>query len=183
METIEKKKLYAGIKRQNNKFNKSGKPGKRIIIAKDIIKLLESKVISAKKRVYIKSAYLTEHRYDNMRDILPNAPTCQVCAIGAIFYAKVAITNNHSLSEIDGYDSRAALSRVLLDVFTERQMTIIEAAFESRDYGSRMEMNDVSHGVINKALEFRKENKLGSQHKTLIAIMKNIIKNNGTFKP
>lgn len=109
---------------------------------------------------------------------------CKVCALGGIFAATVKRFNKFEsvpdLSMDEGYD-------YLEDYFSKQQLDMIECAFElghgrvfyeeNNIYGD----NELGKKLGNSCIEFGKQYKAGEAR--MVAIMKNIIKNNGSFKP
>jgi hypothetical protein len=65
--------------------------------------------------------------------------------------------------------------------FTKKQLGLIESAFE-QSY-SYAEAADCSTEASDRAVDYRKVNNLVNSGDALISIWKNVIKNNGIFKP
>lgn len=106
---------------------------------------------------------------------------CTVCGIAACFVAAVDKIDDITLGEADGMSDNA-MRDYLCRWFSKEQVRLIEAAFE-RDFSfayHHVESGD--RGEVSDAAEA-----FGRQHvdpkERLIAIMKNIIDNEGTFRP
>jgi len=166
-------KALKKAKALDEKFKSSTKPQKRVIVAKDVLAQLEADNIRAKVRVYLKGKTnrfvlddSTRKKKMEMRDYLPEMGTCNVCALGSLFYSKVAI-NNNCKAEVEEYagekivdfsdhldydESEDDVLRLSLEkIFSKPQLGLIETAFEGRDFMSEaLDEDDV--------WEYRNEN-------------------------
>lgn len=161
----------------------------RIAIAKDVIETL------AFERMFAKSKYgyfmvneaargVREDSYEAVALSMKTRgkTTCTVCAIGAACLSAVSLYDEAEPVEQD-YDgwrsSSIRMCTVLARWFTRKQLNLIECAFEK----------SLHFQEANPSLESRSRAKaFGIQHpensrERLEAIMKNVIENNGTFKP
>jgi hypothetical protein len=106
-----------------------------------------------------------------------NTKTCEVCAKGGLFASYIGRVNNFS-NECLGNEEDNEAHKKLLEVFTLRQLAIIEYAFEGSQY-----INSVSiPNDMQKKLEGFYDENFGDDDQRLIKICENIIKNKGTFK-
>lgn len=110
--------------------------------------------------------------------------TCSVCAIGSIFLSYIRLKNKVPLdfltpSCFSGYtcDKKAMLTK-LRDAFSTNQMNLIEAAFEMMSI--ELECNYDADSLA-RALAFG--SRYTDDKKRLRAILLNVVKNNGEFKP
>ncbi len=184
MNKEEKLKLFKGIRRSNKKFDSSSKAEKRVMIAKDILKLLKAEVVSGKAGEYVEFNSMPFFYDDQAQGHLHNIPKCEVCGIGGIAYAYILRKNNCTIGEMDTLGSGDILKMV--KIFPKRQMNLIESAFEQWDSFDNGRNKKVP--AFERAYYFRSNNncpkhKRGTNNKALELIMKNIIKNKGTFKP
>jgi len=163
----------------------------RVEVAKDVIRSL--RLLTVRNGVYFKPAgsvklvnSIVSSSTDSKRVAQKLKKGCEVCALGACFLSSVRLTNRW---EFGGFEEhwtgpaqvraveREVLEEKLHKIFTPFQIDLIETAFE--EYNCTNLAND--RYVIGRAISF------GSKHydstSRLRAIMKNIIKNNGTFKP
>jgi hypothetical protein len=185
-------------------FNALTPAKKRVAIAKDVITQLDAKRISANTGSYITSEILQnlicneeEEQSDeeeiiyslkSLKELLPTAQ-CTVCAKGALFVADVCIrnevsfTNDESLNKINEDDFVSEK----LNYFSRKQLDLIEVAYEG--YSNNADNTLIVDGSYideyHKAREFWENFRYTWQasNDRMIAIMKNIIKNRGTFKP
>src|ERR1700690_2285001 len=176
-------KYIKSIERSNSKFLKMTPAKQRVQIAKDVIAALKAKRLEAEHQTYLQvGGYITENRIlenesDSFKDTLKTIPTCTVCAKGAIFTCTVArknkVTNEQAMSQNWDCDP---LSKSLKGTFSAHQLRLIETEFEDDDIDGN---NDMRH--IPPVMELHEL--FDNAEDRMIAIMKNIIANKGTFKP
>lgn len=173
---------------------------KRVAVAKDVLKQLAARKIKASPGVYLhaelkKGAPGRESDggdgYSELTGSLQDHLTtkvkrCEVCALGAAFVSYVRLFNKVNIGDetdtyggaIEGYYSdlggeinayRPELQ--LKRIFSMDQLDLMEAAFE----GER------GPQAYSESFAFYK--KYRTPTKRLEGIMRNIIKNKGTFKP
>jgi hypothetical protein len=167
----------------------------RVAIARDVIKQLNSK----KLRVTTDQGnfFTTKVKTPNpdIQEIVKNSKFCTVCAVGALFACTV---QKHNSLEINystdgdydyqelrlhyGFGTHEKTFFYLNQYFTKAQLASIEYCYElgngATDYEDINEY--LNKGEINELVRFGKS--FTSKKARLIAIMKNIIKNNGDFK-
>lgn len=178
---------------QNKRFWALPKSEQRIAVAKDVIKQLSTPLFKATSGNYFKvtnlKGFIKEppSKMDELLSLFKRKKVqCNVCGIGACFAGLVRL-GDKVLSEdifginISNYDGGNSFEmRILLrKVFTSEQLTLIECAFERETIHE--DNTTVLYQKKYKAAEFGRQYKLDKGR--LIAIMKNIIKNKGTFKP
>ena len=143
-------------------LKKMPKAQARVEIAKDVIAAVKAQRLVPTRGHYV---VFDEPVTGELRQELANIKSCQVCALGALMVAKVARTNKCDLfNEISL--SRDETTSHLIEFFSDDELDEIEQAFE---------------GVV--VYDQKYWFKYPDDSDRLIAIMKNIIKNNGTFKP
>ncbi len=115
---------------------------------------------------------------------------CEVCALGACLLSAVKFTNKFKFDiKFDYFDDMYELDldpepimKKLLPIFGKEQLALIEYAFEQGKGWIVGEWNvDRYQKKLDKAEEFG--NSFRKDSERLRAIMKNIIKNDGTFIP
>lgn len=131
------------------------------------------------------------------RDLLLNntIKQCSCCALGGLFLGCTLYNNNtnltqfaHASADISDYLTHFGgdtISNGLTKIFSESQLRLIEQTFEGDEGIVQSDLCD------DDGIAFPKYSDASAQfYKTypnpksrLIAIMKNIIKNNGTFRP
>lgn len=162
------------IAKRNAKFACMTKAQQRVAIAKDVLRTLDSGKIRPTRGVYLKLEGKTVRRKDvgsQWCDKLKDVEVCEVCAKGAIFVAAALRFNRFKISDDRVKTSGEANRFYDVDIcdlneryFSKRQLEAIEEAFEEVlvHYGAYANMSSVD---------------------AMIAIMQNIIKNNGRFVP
>ena len=167
---------------KNKTFAKMNKFEKRVALAQDVLASLKAKNYIAESGTYV-SVYEKGSWKDisdleaselNNKDI-----SCTVCAIGSLFLSNAK--QRKTRKRLEDVDSEVMV-KSLRGIFTKREMRMLEYMFEGEDV-SRMFCGVKT--PLAKDLEsfYDKHNPrgAGSDDKTLKAIMKNIIKNNGNF--
>ena len=172
--------LYKSVEKDNARFNKMSKAKKRITIAEDVIASLKINKYTATPGSYLEVQ--TNKDYDSLPGdsqalLHTEEVSCDVCAIGAIFASKVRKGSKCNYDLLNG-DNDSLLIANLKGIFNEIELRIIETAFEG----------EAQSGLVKEADEEAAVSWYGKNHpddadKRLVAIMKNIIKNNGNFIP
>jgi hypothetical protein len=164
---------------------------KRVVIAKDVLEQLRTQKFIAKCGAYVDDQI---HNLDvfwpaeygaSLQAALPKVKNCKVCALGAVFMSKVNKFNRFNVGDsLNSEDLRANLK----GIFSYAQLFLIEAAFEGdgNDAGAyyvRGCPEDVSGALTDKdrraAFEFCRRHEDADTR--LKAIMRNIVRNKGTF--
>lgn len=190
--------------KKTKKDKKLTKAEMRVVIAKDVISALNSKRIKATKGSYFgvdfneqdrwRNKYLTLEATDNEWDTLPKVPItlpkkCNVCAIGSVFVAAVdrfdkltPATASNVVIHGDDY----AMVEQLKPWFSEKQLRLMEVVFEGK---SVRWVELIQYEEERNAIDMHYEIVKGIPLPHIVkkadvlmrAIMKNIIKNKGTF--
>jgi hypothetical protein len=121
----------------------------------------------------------------SLKDILPDY-NCTVCAKGAMFLSDVLARNNYYADMLGIGDSDCERK---LDYISKKQLHMIEAAFECRVryfHKDLKKKNLISYSVNpnklgNSCVKFGLKYEIPNAR--LIAIMENIIENEGEFRP
>lgn len=145
----------------------------RVIIAKDVIVLIETQ---------------SKFEIDNVGYLRPRAelpatgsvtlesmPACEVCARGAMFLASVGRLNRCEWEEVDGDPGVRFLVQDRTVEEWGKQAYLIEDAFEG------WSDDDVEDAISNRAMAFFDE--YDDPAARLLAIMQNVIANDGEFIP
>ena len=170
------------MKKEN--FNSLPDNEKRIALAKDVIKHLNTKKIIVSQYIgYIRNHEIIIQIGDYVADKgkLPELQpllkehVCQVCALGAMFVSDIMNRNKYKMDSLGFYDLSLSSISERLTFFSERQLELIEAYFEG---GRTISFLDENH---EEAIYFHSINP--NSQKRVIKIMENIINNNGEFIP
>lgn len=153
---------------------------RRVAVAKDVLKQLDARKMLAVAGVYCNFSKPYSEKEDKepkaFHEFVKNA-SCRVCAIGGLFVSMVRIEDSFA----PGYRAqfRARLNRSVMNtdmrmklekIFSSDQLRVIEHHFET--WNLDIKDSDSLENFFNSSDESR-----------MRAIMKNIIKNRGTFKP
>ena len=161
--------LVAASPRSQAAFHKLSPAEKRVAIAKDALLQLRSEALIARCGTYV---YPSGIKYpapsQELSEQLPNLGQCYVCARGALFLSAVRKGNNFKTGSFIGEPTQV-LKPLEKRYWSRPQIKKIEAAFEG------------FAGFKSKTCKFF--DKYDNAHDRLVAILKNIIKNNGTFIP
>lgn len=169
------KDFGAYVKRTNKKYEAATKAEKRVMIAKDTIARIEADNIIP-RHTGVVTDINPDYRF--FKDFInTTGESCQVCAKGALFCSLVGRVNDVKTEDIDNHsnDKYDLVHEKLLDVFTLKQLDLIETAYECCSY-----LGEIDGKSARKAEKFY--DKFSDNDKRLIAICKNIIANQGTFK-
>lgn len=201
--------LFNRIQQNNEKFKNATKAQKRVLIAKDVLEWLDVNLIRPENGSYVRrSDYKKDIDYDYEKHdktqlnktILEGGSrnSCYVCGVGALFVGAVMRYDNICNGDFNGNCSDInigiggliefddELVDYLSKYFTRRQIALVEVAFEVEDYFDSDEPFNSSFACLSDEAASKASN-FGMQYKEnkqrLIAIMKNIIKNDGQFIP
>lgn len=183
------------VQKRNSEFKAMTPSQKRVAIAKDVIKHLRSEKINTTfdhRKIYAGNGYLAipieeaPRKNDvgrQWQSVLRGVETCSVCAKGAVFVATMLRFNNCKVDrplageDRNGQIGSSEMTRHLRGYFSKQQLDLIESAYEA------CAVNDTR--AEDDAVAFGQQfaSTLADRSDRLIAIMQNIIKNNGTFKP
>ena len=133
---------------------------------------------------------LEEYCYKEIElcEVLREVKECELCAIGGMFYSAVMNHNNLKVSDVysierlysDGiFISGLKLVDYLEKFFSRKMLRLIETAFEGDVVEDVFSDSDVPE--VLAAIAFY--NRYDDPKETMIAIMENIINNDGEFKP
>lgn len=169
------------------KFQDLSPEQKRVAIAKDTLKWLNKGKIRAKRGAVMSFDGIKKGQ--NLKEVLCKLNTpCEVCQRGGLLYSYVRRVNDFKTPAVSDHwsinkpylsgvaDQRSSINKKLQEVFPKRQLALIERAFEgtyNEQYLSSDEIDlaDIFYGIYDSPTErFR-------------AILNNIIKNKGEFKP
>lgn len=201
------------IQKWNNYFESLSPEEKRVALAQDVIQQLKAEKIIANNRVYLSIEDFGEQFIGNetsAQKILPEI-TCSVCALGGLFHSYIKYKNNVNIDLIEeGCPVKLInkFSETLNKYFDDFQLILIETAFESFEYREYFEdeefagydlegydgkykdiiFNNDQKNQIFKSEEYAENLNLTGEENDyteilLFNIMRNIIRNNGTFVP
>ncbi len=160
------------LDRSNQEFLALAPADRRVLIAKDVLKWLRAGKIRAETGTYLEGYDPVTGKSTEKEPDRVDGGSCTVCALGAVFACTVERIGG--LEGFWSYRSADSIRGELGDHFDGEQLRLIETAFEQNDFTL-----DSSVVVVSAAIHFA----TGGPRKRLVAIMKNIIENGGTFCP
>ena len=135
------------------------------------------------------------HKLPNPEAILTVPKQCSVCALGSVFVSALDRNNTLKLSDKKYLGNSTLMVEYLGEWFTPKQLRLMEMAFEGSDQSRGRMFTSVKRGyrtttpIGKKAVSFfykyGKDTRYGDtrSERLMRAIMNNVIRNNGTFKP
>lgn len=181
------------IAKRNKLFKQASPNEKRVLIAKDVINLIKSKKITPTSGEWVFPYYTDYYKVKNKSFqktfLAGNVQECECCALGSMMVSCTLFKNKVKVKELDNglldyptiQNDRSEDIMGFRGIFSHDQCMLIEIAFEQGDgYFITLESDD-PNDINSRAIKFGK--KYRSNKSRLLAIMKNIVKNKGTFKP
>jgi len=183
MENPTIKEFLCKIEETNATFKKSTKAEKRVMIVEDCLKRIQLQMIIPLRQRFLSLDFLKDSEDVEVNKEFLNSNRCQVCAKGALFASYVGRTNNFLSGKKDFQnDSNDKPHIKLSEIFSHKQLSLIEFAFEGEKYlHQNLKGANISFppSIRTKARDFYIKN--GVSEERLIAICENIIRNKGTF--
>ena len=189
--------LVKRIRRSNNRFNVASDAQRRVMLAKDVLASLEAKRLVPASCTYVDSLGDVEQA----KEVIEKygvMPTCTACALGGLFIALLdrAGDKREMRSSLHPYSDE--VYRRLELVFSKTQLKMIEVAYEADTLVNdlRIENRELAVACLNFSycetplLECVSGSRRGPYYGVedrrearLTKVMKNIIRNKGTFDP
>ncbi len=180
------------IEKRNKEFAAADDAGKRVLVAKDVIKLLKGDKFTAATGHFMSLGndvdYADSEREESMQKtglreaFLGNHVECSGCALGGLMLSCTLYNNKYTYGELSdtGGDLGAwvknerPIKNGLNKIFSRDQLKLIEQSFEG------------GTGYFTGGAPYEAEVFYGNyddDKKRLLAIMENIVRNKGTFVP
>lgn len=180
------------VRRDNERFRRLSDRDKRVAIAHDVIAYIKCGKLVAQRRVYIGIvpnalvATPDDPHYETSHFDGPtmNGHACICCGVGAIFAAaaerKLVDLRYDPSSKSSAAPAVMTIRNRLRPYFSNAQLGLIESAFE-------MSISFALNTSVTRA-EAKRAVRLGDRYSCdsrarMLAIMRNIIRNRGTFRP
>lgn len=156
---------------------------KRVAIAKDVLKQIKAKRLLIETGSYLSwdALKLRDERTPFSKATLTKPNKCHACAVGSAVASGLRLFNDGALSV---YVERDDAFSTLRRWFSRNQVIAIEVAFEHESTRA-LEQRYRGDKFLNRAaaeFQFRRSD-IGKATQRAVAIFKNIIANNGEFKP
>ena len=189
-------KINAAIEKTNAEFKKATKAQKRVMIAKDVLAQLKAKRYIPESGVWVEPMYKSRKMGNEEESVQKlfaekNITKCNVCALGAMFMSCTNMNNNTTVGDLEDecggvlgelIEDNYKLSNGLNRIFTCQQLALIETYFENGGGYFETGGRYFQHRVVDYD-HLDKFSITYNEDKRLELIMKNIIENQGTFKP
>jgi hypothetical protein len=185
------------IARRNKLFAAADAAEKRVLIAKDVIAQIKNGNFKAAGGTWVRP--MTARHLGNLsvefgadaslRELVltDKLGKCDCCALGAMFMSCTLYNNKTTAEDFeqevnDGafdflVEDKGSISNGLNTFFSPAQLRLIEMYFE-RGYGAWSPRSDAETARVELWYET-----YSTDRSRLLAIMQNIVDNNGTFKP
>lgn len=158
---------------------------KRVALAEDVIKHVRAEFMIVESGTYAAMDYYKSRGHEELgaREFLKeNKNSCTVCAKGALMCANILERNECSVGDFDA--GNLTIKSRLRGIFGSGQLDLIECCFEQ---SVQYDEANILWTETGRSKLAERAIKMGGRYTTdkgrLVGIMKNIIKNNGTFKP
>lgn len=164
----------------------------RIKVAKDIITQIKAEKYTIEDGIYVRFNGEINKGDDIKSTFFDGKKHCEVCALGACLMSIVHFKNTLKYNEIERgreFVEDKKVARLLQDVFSLYQLALIEFVFEEGNafYAAmndfNLDLKDQKRCYLFRIENYRGHTRLGRNENLLLAIMENIILNNGTFIP
>lgn len=151
-----------------------------VLVAQDVLKQLHRKSVPLKvnKGCYFRiladyrNYALPQGELQNYVDVVQER--CEVCARGAMVLSKARLLNDVLVDRVIRMDQDAT-ANLLKDVWDEKQLDLMEAAFEVCSNYYEEHSKGLAYGAVCFGAKFP------DARKRLAAIMKNVVENAGVF--
>lgn len=168
------------------KFESLPASQKRVVLAKDILKYIKVKVITPNAGYYIDISKTKTPSDKQVQENFHKVKNCVVCEMGALLLAIVKYRNQATFSDLNNIrvNCHDPMWDKLKGIFSAQQMYEMECCFEGTSGWASARVG-IRFGAINydKRIYSLYLKKFPTDKTRMIAIMKNIIRNNGVFKP
>lgn len=159
------------IKLKNKEFKEMSVAKKRVAIAKDALKQIKLRNFIVETGTYC-DVDIKKDLSGNLKKIL-QTEQCTVCAKGALFAADILKRGNYNFNDNNALPlwfsaKESQTTERLKGIFSTKQLDLMEIAFE---------------GYYEDEAAYNFFSKYKDNEERLIAILENVIKNEGTFKP
>lgn len=176
---MSKKRSKVKVCRQIDTF--SSPAAKRVAVARDALAWLRAGALQAETGNYVKPfqelPIYTLDGHKQLRDVVFGETT--VCALGALFIAHVVRFDDCTVAEYahSRLQQRNLIETKMKGTFEPKELELIESAFECGD----LTYLSWPKKTVDDAIAFG--NRYRSARNRLVAILENIIANEGNFRP
>jgi hypothetical protein len=180
--------LAERIKADNERFKKSTKAEKRVIIAQDCLDRIRLSQIIPKFGSFC-SLKVRKDESTSLKAVLDteDQPICSSCAKGSLFMSYLGRVNQFTVYDLEYNSGNSAYDDShlkLLEIFSKKQLSLIEFFFEGEQYVYKAFKFDkhIIEAYRERIIGGYDTRTLEGANLMLIELCNNIIKNKGTFK-
>lgn len=181
-----------------SQFNKLPKWKKRVVVAQDVIDRIKLGQLVPENGEFVNRRQITDQTVQISEKLKLPKFSCEVCAKGGLFMAYIGIENGIRFNDMKGGpNTNGENMKKLSKIFPKKQLNQIEMAFEGfvcpgdglsvierrKLDSSKNYYNNLCNRYDEKTVTENHNQKYNFPKFALISICKNIIKNNGEFKP
>lgn len=160
---VKLQKLAEKIRFDNAEFKAAEPRQKAVLIAKDVIKHINTNKIQVTPGEYFNSDRLfqvlaetdldEDHQVQDIYNTIPDG--CEVCAIGACFLVGVKRFNKLTLGDVGdaSHPGDSVMRKYLCEYFTPQEIIDMECVFENDKYGFSGDVMGVDVEASSKALK------------------------------
>lgn len=154
---------------------------KRVAIAKDALEQLRRGRYVAGRGEYMSPVYFNELIAKSNDSKRPNK--CETCALGSLFLSRIALFNKWRWNDDEHPWGEGRLN----DIFDEKQMALMEFAFEGSEihdiYGALANSwDDWDFNIDKDEFDGLWSENFDNAHDCLEAILQNVVDHDGEFK-
>ena len=187
------------IEKANAAFERMSVVNKRLTICQDALEQIKIKQYRPITGIYVDSNLQGLDEEETQLQLISNSVTCNCCALGSLLLSGTRCKNSVDGNSIEDADN-AFIKDYLDDIFDRDNLMLVEVAFERDtyfdenndidepyecDFDTKAEYKDAAKEYNSlpavKAVAFGERYK--DDTKRLVAILENMIKNKGVFKP
>lgn len=201
--TIAEYSADAAIAKRNKAFEKATTLQKRVLIAKDVLARISFNQYKPKTSIWLRinPAHISssEEQDSVQKMIVKEGIECKVCAMGGLAASCIGFNNSVTISEDFNTDNPHHYTTIdeelhlaellhgakedkfqLIAIFGKTEIEKIEMTFEM---GRGYYRNNLSDDPLKQKCILFGEKYKNDNRERMIAIMNNIVKNKGVFKP
>jgi hypothetical protein len=172
------------------KLDKKQTPAQlRVRIAKEALAAVENKKLKAKSDVWLAQNSNREvaSKKDigkDLQEVLQSKTRCEGCALGGLLYAAVTLYDKYEVTEntLELASSSDNLFEYLEGFFESNQLMLIEYSYEGGAGGTKSDAMYYHPDSEQVELAIKFYEQFPDDRERFVAIMLNIIRNEGTFK-
>ena len=179
----QQKTIEEEIKRRNAAFKNATNEERRVMVAKDVIKRIQSRQYRPKTKSFVR---IDADNISSMQELILDGFKCEVCALGALACSAASFWNSASAYDVsrigEQIKRRMRAAAKLNKIFSNEELRAIETAFErGKGYFYANAPSYEQQARVQSSPEAAWGKKIRGDSDRLLAMMRNIVKNKGKF--